>query len=240
VYKKTINKVEHYLYDSITEYKLYHKKEPTYWKEGKEGDWVVSDDDKVCQILKKGEMNGKPYIRCLLGTHLLSSEMAGEPPKNLYTLGGDKYSNDGRMQREKATAQEWIFAKYVASGIDPLEAYKKAFSSKSESYAKLWSKKLLTTKRIKSIVSKEMKDIMNNLGINEDYLLQSAKHVIDNTDKDADRVRAIRMLMEIRDMFPKQNSQTESLTVFQGFSREQLSALKDSKQIGEIKAEKER
>ena len=48
------------------------------------------------------------------------------------------------------------------------------------------------------------------------------------------------MLMEIRDMFPKQNSQTESLTVFQGFSREQLSALKDSKQIGEIKAEKKR
>ena len=84
-----------------------------------------------------------------------------------------------------------------------------------------------------------MKDIMDNLGINEDYLLQSAKHVIDSTDKDADRVRAIRMLMEIRDMFPKQNSQTESLTVFQGFSREQLSALKDSKQIGEIKAEKE-
>ena len=47
MYKKTINKVEHYLYDSITEYKLYHKKEPIYWKEGKEGDWVVSDDDKV-------------------------------------------------------------------------------------------------------------------------------------------------------------------------------------------------
>ena len=66
------------------------------------------------------------------------------------------------------------------------------------------------------------------------------KEVIDTTDKDADKVRAIRMLMEIKDMFPKQNSQTESLTVFQGFSKEQLSALKDSKQIGTIEAEKKR
>ena len=41
-------------------------------------------------------------------------------------------------------------------------------------------------------------------------------------------------------MFPKQNSKTESLTVFQGFSREQLSALKDSKQIGTVEAEKKR
>ncbi len=240
MYKKTIKKVNHYLYDSITEYNLYHNKKPVYWKQGNEGDWVVSDDGQVCQILKKGVMNGKSYIRCLLGTHFLQNEMDGDPPKNIYSFTRDNFGTDNRLKREKPNTKEWIFGKYVANGIDPKEAYKKAFGSKSDEYAKIWSKRLLTTKRVSNIVSKEIREMMDELGITDDYLLASAKEVIDTTDKDADKVRAIRMLMEIKDMFPKQNSQTESLTVFQGFSKEQLSALKDSKQIGTIEAEKKR
>ena len=239
MFKKSINNIKHYLYDSVTEYNLHHNKKPIYWKDGNEGDWVISDDGQVCQILKKGEMNGKPYIRCLLGTRFLQDDMDGESPNDIYSISRDKVSVQRRLDRDKTNTKEWIFGKYVANGMNPVEAYKKSFSTKSTKYATLWSQRLLKTKRVKSVVSKEIKDIMDNLGISEDYLLESTKHVIENTDKDADRVRAIRMLMEIRDMFPKQNSKTESLTVFQGFSREQLNALKDSKQIGTVKAEKE-
>jgi len=38
-------------------------------------------------------------------------------------------------------------------------------------------------------------------------------------------------------MFPKESNKSESLTVFQGFSRDQLEALKDAKNVGRIEAE---
>jgi hypothetical protein len=43
--------------------------------------------------------------------------------------------------------------------------------------------------------------------------------------------------MEIRNMFPKESNKSESLTVFQGFSRDQLEALKDARSVGQIEAE---
>ena len=48
------------------------------------------------------------------------------------------------------------------------------------------------------------------------------KDVIDNIDgKDGDKLRAIELLMKIAGMFPN-DKKTESLTVFQGFSEDQL------------------
>jgi hypothetical protein len=237
MFKKTIKGKEYVLYDNYKEFRLHEGAPVKYWKEGAEGDWVESDDGKICQILKKGVMKKKPYIRCLMGTHLIKDEMSGDVPKNIYSLSGGKYSTDVRIERENANQKEWIFAKYVATGMDPTDAYLKAFSANSREYANVWSKKLLRTKRIKNIVSNEIKKTMDDLGITEDYLLAAAKDVVEQGSKDADRVRAIRMLMEIRNMFPKESNKSESLSVFQGFSRDQLEALKDAKNVGRIEAE---
>lgn len=237
MFRKTIKDKEYILYENKKEFNLYESSVPKYWKDAEEGDWAVSDDGKICQILKKGQMKDQDYVRCLMGTHFLKSDMIGDPPKNIYSFSGDEYGADKRLSREKANQKEWIFAKYVATGMDPTDAYLKAFPSDSRKYAKIWSKRLLRTKRVKNIVSSEIKQIMDDLGITEDYLLVAAKTVIEDTDKDADRVRAIRMLMEIRNMFPKESNKSESLTVFQGFSRDQLSALKDAKNVGQIQAE---
>jgi ElaB/YqjD/DUF883 family membrane-anchored ribosome-binding protein len=226
MFRKTIKDEEYVLYENEKEFTLYEDSLVKYWKDGEEGDWVRSDDGKICKILKKGIMKKKPYIRCLMGTHFLKDDMSGDPPKNIYSLSRNEYASDVRLKREKANDKEWVFAKYVATGMDPTDAYLKAFSSKSKEYA-----------NIRNIVSNEIKKTMDNLGITEDYLLAAAKTVIEDTDKDADRVRAIRMLMEIRNMFPKESNKSESLTVFQGFSRDQLEALKDARSVGQIEAE---
>lgn len=237
MFKKGIKGKEYVIYDNYDEFRLHEEGPVKYWKEGAEGDWVRSDDGKICQVMKRGTMKKKPYIRCLMGTHLIKNEMRGDPPKNIYSLSGDKYSTDARLKRDKANQQEWIFAKYVATGLDPTDAYLKAFSATSRDYANVWAKKLLRTRRVKNIVSNEIKKTMDNLGITEDYLLAAAKTVVEEGSKDADRVRAIRMLMEIRNMFPKESNKSESLTVFQGFSRGQLEALKDARHVGQIEAE---
>lgn len=234
---RVIKKKEHILYDNEKEFRLYNQSPIKYWKDGEEGDWIRSDDGKVCQVLKDGEMSNSRYIRCLMGTYVMSQTMKGDPPKNIYSMARDEWCLDRRMEREEPNSREWIFGKYVASGMDVTDAYIKAFKTNSREYAGLWAKRLLKTKRVQNIVSNEISKAMDDLGITDDYLLIATKEVIDGGDKDSDKVRAIRMLMEIRDMFPKESKTTESLTVFQGFSRDQLDAFKDAKRIGKIEAE---
>ena len=88
------------------------------------------------------------------------------------------------------------------------------------------------------MVSEEVKKMLGNVGIDEEYLLYQAKNIIDNIDgRDSDKLRgAIEMLMKISGMFPN-DKKTESLTVFQGFTPDQLKELEPSqvKVIGHMR-----
>ena len=78
------------------------------------------------------------------------------------------------------------------------------------------------------MVSEEIKKSLSKVGIDEEYLLDNAKIIVDKLEsKDSDKLRALDMLMRIAGMFPK-DTQKESLTVFQGFSNEQLKQLRDA------------
>ena len=84
------------------------------------------------------------------------------------------------------------------------------------------------------MISEETKKILGEVGIDEEYLLIKTKDIIDNYDaRDSDKLRALEMMMKIAGMFPN-DKKTESLTVFQGFTREQLQQLNnaDVKAIG--------
>ena len=71
--------------------------------------------------------------------------------------------------------------------------------------------------------------MLGSVGIDEEYLLGNAKHIIDNDGgRDSDKLRAIEILMKIAGMFPS-DKKTESLTVFQGFTSEQLKQLEGAK-----------
>jgi hypothetical protein len=64
--------------------------------------------------------------------------------------------------------------------------------------------------------------MLGEVGIDEEYLLARTKDIIDNYNaRDSDKLRALEMMMKIAGMFPN-DKKTESLTVFQGFTKEQL------------------
>ena len=70
--------------------------------------------------------------------------------------------------------------------------------------------------------SEEIEVILSDIGASKEYLLEMTKNIIDNIDgKDGDKLRAIELMMKIAGMFPN-DKKTESLTVFQGFSEDQL------------------
>ena len=113
--------------------------------------------------------------------------------------------------------------------MPPEQAYLRIFPTNNSKYAQTASNALLKTERIQKMVSEEVKKMLGNVGIDEEYLLFQAKNIIDNIDgRDSDKLRAIEMLMKISGMFPN-DKKTESLTVFQGFTSEQLKELEPSK-----------
>ena len=90
---RTIKGVKHYAYESEEEFRKAHPDTPliTDWKQAEEGDWCVSDDGKIVQILKKGcfvdkKKRDNNYIRTVIGmfNHRGSSPFVGTIKDEIY------------------------------------------------------------------------------------------------------------------------------------------------------------
>ena len=243
MYSRMVSSKMEHLYDSMEEFKALNPDTVVQesWKTADEGSWVLTDDNQVCRILRRldfkprsGKKN-KEYIRTLLGTIVISPKatLKGKPVRNIYSFSKDKYADAVRRDRKEPTKGEIIFAKYVSTGLPPEEAYMKAFKTNNRQYAKNISSKLIKSERIQKLVTEEMKEALDKVGVDPQYLLEKSKYIIDKEEaRDSDKLRAIETLMKVAGMFPAGDKKTESLTVFQGFSQEQLDQLKNA----EVKA----
>ena len=239
VYK--VNKIEHTVFDSTDEI----PKELKYlkdWRDGSIGDWVLTDDGCILQVLRKGTMlkpKGKvreiSYIGTCTGTFIVSdnNKMDASKRVNIYSLGGHVERNQRLEDRQNLSSREEIFVQYLASGIDPRLAYLKAFPTNDPHYAGIRAGQLVKTTRIKTAMKEELKPYMEELGIDESYILRAIKGVIDSTEKDDTRLKALFKLADIMDMEDKNKTQVTQLTgaVFQGFSDEVIEAAERPKEI---------
>ena len=250
---RSIKKVEHILFENEDEFNKYMPKTPivTDWRKGKEGDWVMSDDGQISQVLKRGELkNGRSgdvynyYIRTIIGSFVCrrGSTMEGDMRKNMYAFGAhDKTSYQIVKDRKKATNKEFLFAKYVAKGDEVVDAFMKAYPAKSKDYAKRESNLLMSTKRIQSLIKEEIEKVMNEAEITPLYILEKMKNIIESPDgKDSDKVSILKELVTISGMKDTEKK-SESVTVFQGFSQDQLAAIGgETKKLAEAKREIEK
>ena len=232
---RTIKGKKHYAYESKEEFRKAHPDTPliTDWKQAKKGDWCLSDDGKIVQILKKGcfvdkKKRDNNYIRTVIGmfNHRGSSPFAGTvkdeiyrfTKKTSYMVNTTGYLTDAKRN----------FAKYIAHGMEPVEAYQKAFpTTKSLDYAEKKSTLLLRNKTVRQAVDKEIENLMSEVGITKRYLLETTKDVIDKTEvRDNDKLRAIETLMKISGLLSteKKVDSVALIQEFSGFSREKLKA----------------
>ena len=203
---RTIKGVKHYAYESEEEFRKAHPDTPliTDWKQAEEGDWCVSDDGKIVQILKKGcfvdkKKRDNDYIRTVIGmfNHRGSSPFVGTIKDEIYRFTkktGYQVKTGGYLTDAKKS-----FAKYVAHGMDPVKAYQKAFPKTiSLDHAERRSTLLLKNNTVRQAVDKEIENLMSEVGITKRYLLETTKDVIDKIDvRDNDKLRAIETLMKI-------------------------------------------
>jgi hypothetical protein len=230
-----VNNIEHIVFDSEDEVptNITYLKD---WHKGKLSDWVLADDGCVIQILRKGDMT-KPkgkvrrvtYIGTCTGTFIVSSKTKMDTSKNIniYSLGGNIERNQRLDEREDLSTREELFVQYLSGGMDPHKAYLQAFPTNNPSYANTRASQLIKTARVRSAMKEELKPFLEELGLDEHYVLSNIKGVIDSCDKDDTKLKALFKLADIMDMEDKNQTKITTMTgaVFQGFSQEKLDAV---------------
>ena len=235
-----VNTIDHTVYepDDTTPENLIIQ---SNWRDGQVGEWVKADDDCIIEVLRRGKMKKKmgrnkisEYIGTCTGTFLVSKTIKMDTSKreNIYSFSGRKV-DDVVQNRTKLNNFEMLFVTYVAKGVNPVEAYLKAFPTNSPGYAQVKSNQLLKMERIKTAMKEELKPILEELGINETFVLETIKGVINSTDKDETRLKALFKLADIMDMEDKNQTKITQVTgaLFKGFSDEMIESAERPEEI---------
>ena len=248
---KKVKGKKNYLYDSIIEFRIHHPNAllKENWRNAVEGDWVTTDDQNVCQILKcyglKINMSKKTTrcVRTVLGPFRVDNhniKMLGNDgiAENIYTFSRT-YKAYKEYQKEGLKPKEFVFARYVAEGMEISQAYAKVFKkSKSSEYIANSAKQLMKKEEVKTMVKEEIKKTLQEEGITPDWILSRYKELAELADKDSDKLRSLESLSKISGLFDTETKQ-EQLTVWSGFTTEQMEALKDGNKT-ELIAHKEK
>ena len=248
---KEVKGKKHYLYDSVQEFRIHHPDVQLneQWRIGKEGDWVLTDDDNVCQILKCYDLKihgSKRITRCVrtvVGTFRvdnLNAKLLGEDgiAENIYTFSRT-YKAFKEYKKAGLKPKEFVFARYVAEGKDISEAYAKVFKkSKSSEYIADSANKLMKKDEVKKMVTKEIKNVLQEEHVSNNWIIARYRDIVESSQKDSDKLRSLDSLSKIAGLFNTETKQ-EQLTVWSGFTSEQMEALSDGNKT-ELIAHKEK
>ena len=249
-YRKIRHK-KHYIYDHISEFYNAHPNETPLkdWREGKQGDWVWSDDGKIVQLLKvvdkikhpndrKNYKYASGYVRTVVGTFLktkgVKMDTDFEKHPNRYTFSGNNPKSV--KDREGVTNKEKIFATNVAIGMGPVKAYMDAFNSDDELQSRRKATLLLKQERVMQEVEKSVLDVCKGMGLDHEYVLKKLKCLADNSSDDGIVLQSTKELAKIIGTSGTTVKSREMgiVGMFQGFSPEQLEKAERPQIEGEV------
>lgn len=208
------------------------------WRYGKVGDWVLSDDGCVIQVLRRCLLSNKSKSHYSIGTvtgtfSTGSRSMDTEPREDRYSISG-KSPNNLLKNRDRLTKNEILFSHELTRGLSPEDAYIKVYKTNDRSYAKLRSGVLIRTERIKKAMKEELKPVLESLGISPEMILTGIRDIaLDGEAKHNDRLRALFELGEILELKETQRVTEVSGAIFQGFAPEEL-AVTERPQLKEV------
>jgi len=228
---KIIKSIQHYVYDNIKEFEAFQPNKPLVydWRLANEGDWVLTDDDYVCQILKKGHVGTTQYVRTILGMFSINNnnvKMLGDEgiAENIYSFSGN-YKAIQDYKKNDLSAKETLFARYIASGVDAIESFRKVYpNAKKESYIKDKTQRLLKKENVQKMIKEEIKEVLAEEGVTPEWIIAKYRDIVDLSERDTDKLRSLDALSKISGLFDTEQKK-EQLTVWAGFSPEQLEAL---------------
>ena len=233
-----INNISHIVYDSIEEVPVNIKYKQ--WKDGILGDWVLTDDECVIQILRtgtmfrsKGKLRKVSYIGTCTGTFLKDGKMKMDTDKrdNIYSLSGRLSSKEVLEQREKLTGREELFIHNLQKKMTLKDAYINAYSTDNEKYAETRAMLLIKTERVKKEMHKRLEPILAKLGIDDELVLDGIKQIATCAEKDSDRLKALTELSEVLEIKDK-GTKVQEITgmsakeLFSGFAEDDVTKVR--------------
>tara|TARA_Y100000361_G_C11135642_1_gene331742 strand:+ start:105 stop:833 length:729 start_codon:yes stop_codon:yes gene_type:complete len=231
----TVNNTKHTVYDNVDEVPgnidyLYN------WKHGHVGDWVLTDDECVVQILRagtmfraKGKLKKVAYVGTCTGTFLKDGKMKMDASKraNIYSLGGGKTSKEVLNKREELTAREELFIHNLQKNMNLRDAYLNAYKTDNKKYAETRAMLLIKTERVQKKMKEHLKPILEKLKIDEELVLDGIKNIATTAEKDSDRLKALTELSEVLEIKDKGTKVQEisgmaTKELFSGFTNENV------------------
>ena len=256
--KKSIKNKTHCVYDGLEEF-LFHNPGTNVvfdWRKADEGDWVLSDDNRIIQLLKvskdvkhpgdrKNYKYANGWVRTVVGSFLnrknvkMDTDFSSHP--NRYTFSKKiKDTNKRVIDRKKVTKKEREFATNIVVGMGAVEAYKNAYTELSDNKARKKATILLKQERVMKEIEKSVLDVAKGLGIDHEYILGKLKGLADYSEDDNIILQSTKELGKIVGTSGATVKQREVglLGVFQGFSPDELEgATRDQKQISDGESE---
>jgi len=225
----TVNKIKHLVYDDITEAPKTIKVKVD-WRAGQVGDWVQTDDGCIIQVLRRGKMLRKKgtqyYIGTCTGTFPVSKniKMDADRRPNIYSFSGYATPDEVVQNRREMTANEKLFVNYLTEGMQPDEAYMRAYPTNNKSYARGKAVSLIRTERIHTAMKEELKPVMDELGISETTILRDINTIATTAERDDTRLKALFKLSDIMDLEDKNAAKVQQITgvQFQGFTDDMI------------------
>ena len=236
-----IKGIKHYVFEDNDEYNTHFSYEcsnPVYWKDGKQGDWVNSDDGRIVQLLKvssirhpndrKNYTYSKGWCRTIVGTFLINANSKMDTDfdkhKNRYTFSTKIGNKSNLKTRTHPTNKEKIFATNVVAGMGPVKSYMDAFNEGNDGKAKRKALVLLKQERIMTEIEKSVLDIAKEQGIDHRYILNKLKSLADYSEDDNIILQSAKELGKIIGTSGTIIKQREMgvLGMFQGFTPEQI------------------
>mgnify|MGYP003111408122 FL=1 len=249
--KRTIKKIDHYVYDTIEEFKEHHPNLVVHpdWRIADQGDWVYSDDDRIIQLIKvsknvqhhsdrKNYKFAKGWVRTVVGSFInrpnviMDTDFDKHP--NRYTFSTKiKNTSDLVKKRKKITNKEKEFATNIVVGMGAVKAYKNAYKEMSDQKARKKATILLKQERVMNEIEKSVLDVAKGLGIDHEYILGKLKNLADYSEDDNIVLQSAKELGKIVGTSGNVVKQKELglMGVFQGFSQDQLEGAKKQPQI---------
>ena len=240
----------HYVFDNVEEFvEFYDSKMMTppdivkNWRDGEQGDWVFSDDNRIIRLLKVAQLNhpndrknykwAKGYVRTVVGTFVNNKKTFMDTDfdqhLNRYTFSKTiKYTNNRVKKRSKLTNNEKIFTTNVVSGMGPVKAYMDAFKATSEDKSRKKALILLKQERVMTDIEKGVLDVAKEMGIDHRYILERLKCLSDNSEDDNIILQSTKELGKIIGTSVNSFKQRDVgvIGMFQGFSPDQIESVK--------------
>ena len=196
---KVYKDVPRYVY-TLEEFYIKHPGvEPIHWREAKKGDWALTDDGGVCEVLARSSCRGlsgmkQTFVKTATGSYITEGNVSMDSIIKhdlsrivpMHGKGAEIPSYTTRLRRDKASKGDLLFSQHLMTRKQDEtveDAYAKAFPrAKSPAYIKIMAARLYKTQRIQKLLKQQILDGLTAKDVTFSTLVDGMKKIMDNWD----------------------------------------------------------